>query len=43
MGTIDLEISSDNGATWNSIWNESGNKGNSWQTATINLNAYAIQ
>ena len=40
MGTIDLEISSDNGATWNSIWNESGNKGNSWQTATINLNAY---
>jgi hypothetical protein len=40
MGTIDLEISSDNGATWNSIWNESGNKGNSWRTATINLNAY---
>ncbi|MFT7158822.1 MAG: hypothetical protein ACI8Q1_003856, partial [Parvicella sp.] len=40
MGTIDLEISSDNGATWNSIWNESGNKGNSWKTATINLNAY---
>ena len=40
MGTIDLEISSDNGATWTSIWNESGNKGDSWQTANINLNTY---
>ena len=40
MGTIALEISSDNGSTWTSIWNESGNKGNSWQTASFNLNAY---
>ncbi|KGL62071.1 immunoglobulin-like domain-containing protein [Polaribacter sp. Hel1_85] len=40
MGTIALEISSDNGASWTSIWNESGNKGNSWLTASVNLNAY---
>ena len=40
MGTIALEISDDEGATWTSIWNESGNKGNSWQTVNINLSAY---
>ncbi|WP_298340617.1 M14 family zinc carboxypeptidase, partial [uncultured Algibacter sp.] len=40
MGTIDLEISTDDGATWASIWNQSGNQGNSWLTVNINLNAY---
>ncbi|WP_323787370.1 immunoglobulin-like domain-containing protein [Psychroserpens sp.] len=40
MGTIDLEISNDDGASWSSIWNSSGNLGNSWQTANVNLNAY---
>jgi hypothetical protein len=41
MGTIALEVSTDNGATWTSIWNESGNKGNAWQSASVNLSAYA--
>ncbi|MFS4483589.1 immunoglobulin-like domain-containing protein, partial [Hyunsoonleella sp. 2307UL5-6] len=40
IGTIALEISDDEGTTWTSIWSESGNKGNSWQTATINLSTY---
>ncbi|PQV45278.1 putative secreted protein (Por secretion system target), partial [Jejuia pallidilutea] len=40
MGTIALEISDDEGATWTSLWTESGNKGNSWQTVSINLSAY---
>ncbi|NOY47095.1 MAG: DUF5011 domain-containing protein, partial [Chlorobi bacterium] len=40
MGTIDLEISNDNGATWTSIWSQSGNKGNSWLSASIDLSAY---
>jgi GEVED domain/Subtilase family/Bacterial surface protein, Ig-like domain/MAM domain, meprin/A5/mu/Secretion system C-terminal sorting domain/Fibronectin type III domain len=40
MGTIDLEASNDNGATWTSIWSQSGNKGNSWLTADIDLAAY---
>ncbi len=40
MGTIDLELSDDDGASWTSIWNSSGNLGNSWQSASINLNAY---
>jgi len=40
MGTIDLEVSDDDGATWVSVWNSTGNLGNSWQTANVNLNAY---
>ena len=40
MGTIDLEISTDEGATWTSIWSQSGNKGNSWQTANVDVSAY---
>ncbi|WP_299367458.1 immunoglobulin-like domain-containing protein [Winogradskyella sp.] len=40
MGTIDLEITDDEGANWTSIWNSSGNLGNAWQGAVIDLNAY---
>jgi chitodextrinase len=41
MGTIALEASNDNGLTWTSIWNESGNKGNQWLTVNVGLSAYA--
>ncbi|RKE98898.1 immunoglobulin-like domain-containing protein [Ichthyenterobacterium magnum] len=41
MGTITLEASTDDGGSWTSIWNESGNKGNSWLTANVDLSAYA--
>ena len=41
MGTIALEASTDEGTSWTSIWNESGNKGNSWLTANVDLSAYA--
>jgi Zn-dependent metalloprotease/chitodextrinase len=40
MGSIALEASNDNGATWTSLWSQTGNKGNSWLTANINLAAY---
>jgi hypothetical protein len=40
MGTIDLEISSDEGASWTSIWSQTGNQGNTWLTVDVNLNAY---
>lgn len=40
MGRIDLEVSDDDGSTWTSIWNSTGNKGNQWLTANVNLNAY---
>lgn len=41
MGTIDLEVSVDDGASWSSIWSQSGNQGNSWLTANVDLSAYA--
>ena len=40
FGSLDLEASNDEGATWTSIWSRSGNQGNSWQTATVDLAAY---
>jgi len=42
MGTLKLEISTDNGTTWSSIWSRSGNKGNQWSLATIPLSTYAM-
>ncbi len=40
FGSLDLEASNDEGVTWTSIWNRTGNQGNSWQTATVDLGAY---
>ncbi len=40
MGSIAVEASTDEGANWSSIWSETGNKGNSWQSADIDLAAY---
>ncbi|GAA4275133.1 hypothetical protein GCM10022258_44290 [Aquimarina gracilis] len=40
MGSIAVEASTDEGATWTSIWSQTGNKGNSWQSADIDLAAY---
>jgi len=40
-GRVDLEASSDDGATWTSLWNQTGNQGNQWNTVSINLSAYA--
>ncbi len=40
MGSLALEASTDNGATWTSVWSKSGNQGNSWISEDIDLNAY---
>ncbi len=40
MGSIAVEASTDEGATWTNIWSQTGNKGNSWQNANIDLAAY---
>ena len=40
MGSLSLEASSDNGSTWTSIWSLSGNQGNAWQSANVDLAAY---
>jgi len=39
-GRVDLEASDDNGTTWTSIWSQTGNQGNQWNTVSINLAAY---
>ncbi len=39
-GRVDLEVSTDSGTTWTSIWNQTGNQGNQWNTVTIDLAAY---
>ncbi|MFC0603350.1 immunoglobulin-like domain-containing protein [Winogradskyella pulchriflava] len=40
MGSLALEISDNNGSSWTSIWSRSGNQGNSWQTASVDLASY---
>ncbi|MEM7185103.1 MAG: M43 family zinc metalloprotease [Bacteroidota bacterium] len=39
MGSLDLEATTD-GINWTSIWNASGNQGNSWLSANVDLSAY---
>ncbi|MFC5047559.1 T9SS type A sorting domain-containing protein [Aquimarina sp. TRL1] len=41
MGSIALEASKDNGANWVSLWSQTGNKGNNWLSASIDLSAYS--
>lgn len=41
VGSISLQASSDNGATWQTVWSETGNQGNSWLEETVNLSSYA--
>jgi len=40
MGTIDLEVSDDDGASWVSVWSQSGNQGNAWLSAGVDISAY---
>lgn len=42
-GTLELEVSTDGGATWINIWSQTGDQGNAWQNQNVNLNAYASQ
>ena len=43
MGTLEVEISADQGETWTSLWSLSGDQGNSWTTHTVDLTSYANQ
>ncbi|MEM8907175.1 MAG: T9SS type A sorting domain-containing protein [Bacteroidota bacterium] len=40
MGTLNVQVTEDNGASWTTVWTRSGNSGDWWQTASINLSAY---
>ena len=43
MGTLNIDISNDGGWSWTTLWTASGNQGNQWLTAVIDLSAYASQ
>lgn len=40
MGTLKLEASTNNGQSWTTLWTLSGNQGNSWKEAMVDLAAY---
>lgn len=40
IGTLTLEASTDNGSNWTSLWTKSGNQGNSWKSASVDLASY---
>jgi chitodextrinase/uncharacterized Ntn-hydrolase superfamily protein len=40
MGSIDLEVSTNGGVNWTSIWNQTGNQGNQWLAQSIDLAPY---
>ena len=42
-GSLSVEISTNNGASWNSIWNRQDDPGNYWNAADVDLSAYTGQ
>ena len=42
-GTLSVEASDDNGATWTTLWTLSGDQGNQWYEASVNLSGYTSQ
>lgn len=41
VGSLNVEISNDNGTSWSSAWSRSGDQGSAWNLAEIDLSAYA--
>ena len=41
MGSLQLEISSNGGSTWTTLWSRSGNQGSAWQYANLSLAGYS--
>ncbi|MFK7750301.1 MAG: S8 family serine peptidase [Kordia sp.] len=42
VGSLTVQASID-GTTWANLWTDSGNKGNQWNTISVNLNSYLEQ
>ena len=40
MGGLQFQASTNDGDSWNTVWALSGNQGNSWQSANVDLGAY---
>ena len=41
MGTLDVDVSTDGGLTWTNAWTLSGDQGNLWQPAFVDLSSYS--
>ncbi|MCP4798650.1 MAG: hypothetical protein GY893_01715, partial [bacterium] len=41
MGTLTVEASSDGGLSWDSLWAMSGDQGDNWWSAAVDLSAYS--
>ena len=40
MGSLNVAVSSDDGSSWTAVWTRSGNQGNSWEDASVDLSSY---
>lgn len=40
MGSLSLQASNDAGNSWVTVWSKSGDQGNSWNAATVDLSTY---
>ncbi|MBT3901859.1 MAG: hypothetical protein HOF20_03275, partial [Pelagibacteraceae bacterium] len=43
MGTLNVDVSIDDGANWTNEWTMSGDQGDQWNEATVDLSAYTTQ
>ena len=43
IGSLSLEVSTDEGSSWASVWNLSGNQGNQWNQVSVDLASYLGQ
>ncbi|MBA6156765.1 fibronectin type III domain-containing protein [Tenacibaculum sp. S7007] len=43
MGTLKLEVQEEGSSTWTSVWNKSGDQGNSWKDAEVSLAAKKVK
>ncbi len=41
MGNLKLAVSTNNGSSWTTVWTRTGNQGNAWLDASVDLSAYA--
>ena len=43
MGTLNIQVSTNDGANWNTEWTKSGDQGNNWLSASVDLSSYINQ
>ena len=41
MGTLEINVSTDDGGTWNALWSKSGDQGNNWLSQNVSLLSYS--